>query len=111
MKTTVEPSDELLGEAKAFAARNGMSLRQVIEESLRSVLHWPPASAQRLRLKTVTTKGEGLLTDSDWNTNSLDDLRRPRQMLAVDTNILVYSVREDSPWHKATLASVRRLAE
>jgi len=32
-------------------------------------------------------------------------------MIAVDTNILVYAVREDSPWHRAALAAVRRLAE
>ena len=32
-------------------------------------------------------------------------------MIAVDTNILVYSVREDSPWHTAALAAVRSLAE
>jgi toxin-antitoxin system PIN domain toxin len=32
-------------------------------------------------------------------------------MIAVDTNILVYSVREDSPWHEPALVAVRRLAE
>lgn len=32
-------------------------------------------------------------------------------MIAVDSNVLVYSVREDSPWHKAAIACVRRLAE
>lgn len=32
-------------------------------------------------------------------------------MIAVDSNILVYSVREDSPWHRAALACVRELAE
>jgi uncharacterized protein len=32
-------------------------------------------------------------------------------MIAVDTNILVYSVRQDSLWHEAALACVRRLAE
>ena len=32
-------------------------------------------------------------------------------MIAVDTNILVYSVREDSPWHEPALAAVRKLAE
>jgi len=32
-------------------------------------------------------------------------------VIALDTNILVYAVREDSPWHAAALASVRRLAE
>jgi uncharacterized protein len=32
-------------------------------------------------------------------------------MIALDTNILVYSVREDSPWHEAALACVRQIAE
>ena len=32
-------------------------------------------------------------------------------MIAVDSNLLVYAVREDSPWHKAALACLRRLAE
>jgi predicted nucleic acid-binding protein len=31
-------------------------------------------------------------------------------MIAIDTNILVYSVREDSPWHNAALRSIRRVA-
>ena len=32
-------------------------------------------------------------------------------MIALDSNILVYSLREDSVWHKAALACVRRMAE
>ncbi|MCL4793283.1 MAG: PIN domain-containing protein [Bryobacteraceae bacterium] len=32
-------------------------------------------------------------------------------MIAVDTNILVYSVREDSRWHKPALRCIRALAE
>jgi hypothetical protein len=32
-------------------------------------------------------------------------------MIAIDTNILVYSVREDSPWHESALACVRSVAE
>lgn len=32
-------------------------------------------------------------------------------MIAIDTNILVHSHREDSPWHNAALARIRRLAE
>jgi uncharacterized protein len=32
-------------------------------------------------------------------------------MIAVDTNILVYAVREDSPWHKEALECMRYLAE
>lgn len=32
-------------------------------------------------------------------------------MIALDTNILVYSVREDSPWHEPALQCIRNLAE
>ena len=32
-------------------------------------------------------------------------------MIALDSNILVYSVREDSPWHRQALDCVRGLAE
>ena len=32
-------------------------------------------------------------------------------MIAVDTNILVYAHREDSPWHDSAYASVVDLAE
>lgn len=32
-------------------------------------------------------------------------------MTAVDTNILVYAHREDSPWHEPAAAAVRALAE
>ncbi len=32
-------------------------------------------------------------------------------MIAVDSNILVYAHREDSPWHNAVLARLRELAE
>jgi len=32
-------------------------------------------------------------------------------MIAIDTNILVFSVREDSPWHASALACVRSVAE
>jgi len=32
-------------------------------------------------------------------------------MIALDTNILVYSAREDSPWHCPALACLRELAE
>jgi hypothetical protein len=31
-------------------------------------------------------------------------------MIAVDTNILVYTHREDSPWHEAAFACLAELA-
>lgn len=32
-------------------------------------------------------------------------------MIAVDTNILIYAHREDSPWHEQAYAAIKRLAE
>ena len=32
-------------------------------------------------------------------------------MIAVDTNLLVYAQREDSPWHDAALTKITELAE
>ncbi len=32
-------------------------------------------------------------------------------MIAVDTNLLVYAHREDSPWHDPALAKIKELAE
>jgi len=68
MKTTVEISDPLFREAKAYAARQGLPLRAVVERGLKQVLHRSAASRKRFRLKTITTKGEGLACDGDWAT-------------------------------------------
>jgi toxin-antitoxin system PIN domain toxin len=38
-------------------------------------------------------------------------LRRARQLIAIDTNILVYAHREDSPFHSAAAGCIARLAE
>jgi hypothetical protein len=40
-----------------------------------------------------------------------ENLRGTRRVIAVDTNILVYAHREDSPWHRAAYARLRELAE
>jgi len=39
------------------------------------------------------------------------DLPGPRRVIAVDTNLLVYTHREDSPWHEAAAARITELAE
>lgn len=67
MKTTVEIPDALFREAKEYAARNGVPLRDLVERGLRSVVESKPPSARRLKLKTVITKGEGLACDGDWS--------------------------------------------
>ena len=66
MKTTVEIPDALFKEAKEFAARNSIPLREVIERGLQTVLHGRLAPAKRFRLKTITVKGEGLVEPMDW---------------------------------------------
>jgi len=68
MKTTVEIPDTLLRDAKEYAARQGIPLRQVVERGLQMVLKGSPPPGRRFRLGTVTTKGEGLACDDDWNT-------------------------------------------
>lgn len=67
MKTTVELSEPLLREAREYAARQGIPLRQVIENALQMALRRGSPPSKRFRLKTVTTKGERLAIDGDWN--------------------------------------------
>ncbi len=48
MKTTIDIADSLLGEAKATAAREGTTVRALVEEGLRHVL---PAHGRRPRFR------------------------------------------------------------
>ena len=68
MKTTVELSDAILRQAKEYAARHGMSLRDVFEQGLQAVLRKTPPANQQFRMKSITTKGEGLVCEEDWHT-------------------------------------------
>ena len=64
MKTTVEIGDALLERAKATAAREGTTLRALIEEGLRRALeerHRP----RRFRLRDASVEGHGLRPDAD----------------------------------------------
>jgi hypothetical protein len=59
MKTTVEISDALLEEARKLAAREGTTVRSLVEEGLRRLV------AERgrrtpFRLRRMTFKGDGL---------------------------------------------------
>lgn len=59
MKTTVEIPNPLLEEARRLAARQGTTLRALIEEGLRRIV----AERKRtgtFRLRRATFKGEGL---------------------------------------------------
>ena len=66
MKTTVEIPDTLFRQAKEYAAREGIPLREVFERGLAIVLQNSPPARGRFRLRTITTKGEGLVCDGDW---------------------------------------------
>ncbi len=69
MKTTIEISDELADTAKAYAARNHMTLRSLVERGLREVMR---QDQQRpgFKLKDASVGGQGLRTeyrDADWS--------------------------------------------
>jgi hypothetical protein len=59
MKTTVEIPDALLQEARKVAARDGITVRALLEEGLRRVLA-ERRRAGGFRLRRATFKGEGL---------------------------------------------------
>jgi hypothetical protein len=60
MKTTVDISDSLFRQAKAEAERGGSTLRNLIEDGLRTVLEKRrTASGKRFRLGKLPTQGGG----------------------------------------------------
>ncbi|MEN9580168.1 MAG: hypothetical protein RJA70_3177 [Pseudomonadota bacterium] len=68
MKTTIELSDAVLKAAKATAAREGTTVRSLVEEGLRKVLA-ERAKRPRFRLRSVTFRGTGLnegVGDGGW---------------------------------------------
>ena len=59
MKTTIEIATPILEEARRVARREGVTLRALVEEGLRSVVT-ARASRQRFRLKDGGFKGRGV---------------------------------------------------
>jgi len=68
MKATVEIADALLLEAKALAAERNTTLRQIIEEGLRTVLETRGTRCFRLQDKSFSGKGA--------STNEWPEIRR-----------------------------------
>jgi hypothetical protein len=60
MKTTVEISDTLLDEARKVAAREGTTLKVLIEQGLREVIARRRQRAGAFRLRKASFKGDGL---------------------------------------------------
>lgn len=69
MKTTVDIAEPVLREARKVAAREGTTLRHLVEEGLRRILA-EKKRTRPFRLRLVTFKGEGLqpeLRDASWD--------------------------------------------
>jgi hypothetical protein len=72
MKTTVEISDALLRKARELAAREGVTLRDLIERGLNRVVA-ERRERKPFRLRKASFKGEGLHPGADGAT--WDELR------------------------------------
>jgi hypothetical protein len=68
MKTTVEISDALLSEAREVAAREGVTLRALIERGLHRAIE-EAARSKPFKLRRATFRGQGLQAeyrDAPW---------------------------------------------
>jgi len=69
MKTTVEISDSLLREVRKLAAREGVTLREVMERGLRKVVE-DNSRRTPFKLRDASFKGKGLqpeFRDATWD--------------------------------------------
>ncbi|MGI5287208.1 DUF6364 family protein [Nonomuraea polychroma] len=57
-RTTVRIDEQLLNEAKAYAARKGRSLNSVMEDALRQLLNRSTEAAERPRVELITSTAE-----------------------------------------------------
>jgi hypothetical protein len=72
MKTTIDIPEPLLHQARERAARDGTTLRALVEKGLRQVLAEKP-EAEPFNLKQVTFGGDG--TVSALNRDDWDNIR------------------------------------
>jgi Arc/MetJ family transcription regulator len=73
MKTTIEIADALLSDAKRVAAREGLTVRALVEQGLRRVLEERRRSTKGFKLRKASFKGRGLQPGVDGA--SFDRLR------------------------------------
>jgi hypothetical protein len=79
MRTTIRMDDELLRQAKEYAARTGTTLTRVIEDAVRQLLARRQVSQVREPVRLPTFGGEGLQPGVDLDdTAALLDLMDER---------------------------------
>lgn len=69
MKTTIEIADPILEEAKAIAAREGTTVRALVESGLRHVVAERRAHHAAFKLRDASFDGEGIapeLRGASW---------------------------------------------
>jgi hypothetical protein len=65
LKTTVEIADSLFDEAKACAKTRGVTLRELIEDGLRTVIR-DEAPQKPFKLRDGSVEGKGLRANLSW---------------------------------------------
>ena len=60
MKTTIDISDPLLEHARKIAARDGETLRSLVEQGLRAVIAQRHTKDKPFKLRDMSVKGDGL---------------------------------------------------
>ena len=63
VKTTIEIADPLLEQVRKVAARDGETLRALVEQGLRAVLVERNAKNKPFKLRDASVKGDGLHPD------------------------------------------------
>ena len=69
MKTTIDISDDLAARAKAYAAKERITLRSLVERGLREILRFEEQRGQ-FELRDASVGGRGLQAeykDADWS--------------------------------------------
>ncbi len=69
MRTTIRLNEELLAEAKQYAAKNRRTLTSVIEDSLRLMLS-KAQSTQQAYIEPIVDDGNGLQAGVDLSNNA-----------------------------------------
>jgi hypothetical protein len=60
VKTTIDIADPLLEQAREIAARDGETLRSLVEQGLRAVIAQRSAREKPFKLRDASVKGDGL---------------------------------------------------